>query len=84
MKVVITYKGGYTDRHGNEHPFGSVAEFTDHLAVKLMNRGVAKLAPEPPKVEAAVKPPAQNAAKHVGKAVKKTVRQPVKKEADDG
>ena len=81
MKVVIRAKKGYQDRAGNKYPLGTVAEFSDHLAVKLINYGIAAPAPKPRHVETAAKAPAQNAAKLTGKAVKKTTTA-VKEDAD--
>jgi hypothetical protein len=71
MRVLIIAKRGYTGRDGVEHPCGTVAEFDEHLAVKLMNNLIAVPAPEKPKRETAVKAaPAANTAKATGKAPK--------------
>lgn len=66
MKVIISDKRGYHDRAGNAYPFGTVAEFSDRLAVKLIGYGIASPAPAPP-VKTAVKAPKENAAKRVSK-----------------
>jgi hypothetical protein len=72
MRIQVTQKKGYTDRHGVEHPCGYVGDFPAHLAAKLIRYGIATPATVASKLETVAKAPAENAAKHVGKTAKQT------------
>jgi hypothetical protein len=62
MKVRIIKRGGYGDRYGIEHPEGSIVDFPDHLAVKLINHRIAEPVRDKPK-ERAVKGPREKTSK---------------------
>jgi len=42
MKVKITSKGGYRDRFGEFHEFGTIADLPDPIALKLLHHGIAE------------------------------------------
>ena len=71
MKVVILLHDGYVARDGTKYARGDVAEFPEHLALKLIGHGIAGPAPAPQRETAAKPHPAKTAAKHTGKAITK-------------
>ena len=62
MKVRIINSSGYSDRHGKYHSAGSVADFPDDIAAKLLIHRIAERVPEP-KIETAELAPAENMAR---------------------
>jgi hypothetical protein len=64
--------GGYATRDGAAYDKGSVADLPDDLAVKLMNYGVAVVAPAAPVIETAEVAAPENAAKRTHKPVPRT------------
>lgn len=66
MRVRITARNGYGDRYGRRHSLGTVVEYKDDLALKLIRLGVAVAVSEQP-VETAELAAPENAARRTSK-----------------
>ena len=69
MKIKITARQGYSDRFGDWHEFGDIAELPDHVATKLLAAGIATAVRDKP-VERAVVKPKETASKRGRKGAK--------------
>ena len=62
----VTFKQPYRCRLGHDHKPGDTCDLPDHVAAKVLDRGIAEAVREAP-VERAVVAPPENAAKRTSK-----------------